>query len=212
MRRSGVWGQTVAVSLVMVLGLPLAGVANEPLHSDPVIQTTDRLLQARLEEIHRRSPLWREALEQLRGTRRKVFVVTPDKVVVKDRLDSPAGEPFDRSVLAAVAPVPGPDNRLDAVLVVVNLPLLQAMYLEGTAPPSGLHGDLDRILVHEVYGHALPYLLAGDLSGRCPDPGPRERATLACAVRRENAVREELRLGQRHGYGLEGLVLMRSTR
>lgn len=202
----------VVGSLCLGLGFPLAASANEPLSQEPVVQATDRLLQTRLDEIHRRSALWREAIEQLRGTRRRVLVVTPDKVVVKDSLDAPAGEPFAPTVLAAAAPMPGPDDRLDAVLVVVNLPLIHALYREGTAPPSGLHGDLDRILVHEVYGHAVPYLLAGDLSGRCPDPAPGERATDACAIRRENAVRDELRLGRRRGAGVDDLVLTRSRR
>ncbi len=208
----GLRRQTVAASLVLTFSLPPLAAGNGTAHTEPVIQTNDRLLHARLEEIHRRSALWREALAQLRASRRQVFVVTPDQVIVKDRADAPTGDRFDPNVIAAAAPIPGPDNRLDAVLVVVNLPLLQALYLQGSSPPSGLHGDLDRILVHEVYGHAVPYLLAGDLSGRCPDPEPGQRAADACSVQRENAVRDELRLGRRSGYGLDDLVLPRQRR
>ena len=104
--------------------------------------------------------------------------------------------------------MPGPENRLETVLVVVNPPLLHALYLEGAGSPAGLHGDIDRILVHEVYRHAVPYLLAGDLSGRCPDPAPCERAVEACSVRRENAVREELRLGRRQDHCPDALLLL----
>lgn len=208
----GRWRWASTAILLTMLGLTPASAAEESTQSHQVIQTSDGLLRRRLEEIHRRSALWREAVEQLRGTRRQVLVVTPDKVVVKDSLGAPGGEPFDPRVIAAAAPVPGPDNRLETVLVVVNLPLLHALYLEGAASPTGLHGDIDRILVHEVYGHAVPYLLAGDLSGRCPDPAPRERAVEACSVRRENAVREELRLGRRQDHGLDALLLMRTRR
>ncbi len=130
----------IAAILLTMLGLPQASVAEEGAHWYPVIQASDGLLQKRLEEIHRRSALWREAVEQLRGTRRQVLVVTPDKVVVKDSPDAPRGERFDPMVIAAAAPMPGPDNRLETVLVVVNLPLLHALYLEGAASPAGLHG------------------------------------------------------------------------
>jgi len=64
-------------------------------------------------------------------------------------------------------------------------------------------------LVHEIYGHAIPYLLAGDLSGRCADPKRGERASEACSIQRENAVRAELGLGRRTDYGLSDLALAR---
>lgn len=199
----------VAASLMLAFEAPPLVAGNGTAHSVPVIQTNHRLLHARLEAIYRRSPLWRQALDQLRAYRRQVVVVTPEQVVVKDSADAAGGEPFDPSVIAAAAPIPGPDNRLDVVLVVVNLPLLQSLYLQSAAPPSGLHGDIDRILIHEVYGHAIPYLLAGDLSGRCSDPEPGERAADACSVQRENAVREELRLGRRRSYGVHDLAIVR---
>lgn len=212
MELPGIGRRVAALSLILTLGVPAAARADGSAHPGPVIHSSDRLLLARLEAIQRRSPLWREAVEQLRATRRRVIVATPDQVVVKDSLDAPSGERFDPTVIAAAAPVPGPDNRLDVVLVVVNLPLLQALYLQSTAPPSGLHGDIDRILIHEVYGHAVPYLLAGDHSGRCADPEPGQPAADACSIRRENAVRDELRLGRRSGYGLDDLALGRHRR
>jgi len=208
----GIRRRMAAAGLILALGLPPLASANGMVHTESVIRSNDRLLLARLEAIQRRSPLWRAAIEQLRATRRQVVVVTPDQVVVKDSLDSAKGERFDPTVIAAAAPLPGPDSRLDVVLVVVNLPLLQSLYQRSAAPPSGLHNDIDRILIHEVYGHAVPYLLAGDLSGRCPDPEPGERAADACSIRRENAVREELRLGKRTGHGLEDLTLTRHLR
>jgi hypothetical protein len=55
-------------------------------------------------------------------------------------------------------------------------------------------------------------VLAGRLSGKCADPSPGQRATDACAIKRENAIRGELRLGQRREYGLEGLALARRYR
>ena len=124
----------------------------------------------------------------------------------------PTVHPLERSttaVLAEIAPVPDPDAAVDVVLVVVNLPLIERMGRQTAALPIELEGDLDRILVHEVYGHALPYLLAGNLSGRCADPLPGQQAHEACAIQRENAVRAELGMNRRLDYGLYDLALVR---
>jgi len=172
--------------------------------------TSNPTLQASLERIARGSSLWREAFEALRGTRRTVLVLTPDQVVVADTPDGETGRPFDPAVLAAVAPIPRQDSQVREVLVVVNLPLIQEIHDRRRSLAIELDMDVDRILVHEVYGHALPYLLAGDLSGRCADPAPGQPASEACSVRRENAVRAELRLGRRTEYGLDGLWLART--
>lgn len=173
------------------------------------IVTTSEILQDRLNEIARRSALWRQALEPLRGTDRRVLVVTPDHVVVKDTPDAVSEDPFDPTVVAAVSPLPHADSEVRIVVVVVNLPLIERVHHRGDSTLAELYWDLDRILVHEIYGHALPYLLAGNLSGRCPDPVPGQEASDACSIRRENAVREELRLGRRTGYGLKDLFLAR---
>ena len=173
------------------------------------IMTTDGTLGASLERIARRSSLWRQALERLRGTDRHVFVVTPDQVAVKDSIDDASSDAFDPTVVAAVSPIPQSDSQVRTVVVVVNLPLIEGIHRRRSSTAVELHWDLDRILVHEIYGHALPYLLAGDLSGRCADPAPGQEASEACSIRRENAVRAELRLGRRTGYGLEDLFLAR---
>jgi hypothetical protein len=68
------------------------------------------------------------------------------------------------------------------------------------------------VLAHEVYGHAIPYLIAGDLSGRCADPVGNQRPEDSCAIARENQIREELKLGNRTDYGLSGLALARRYR
>ena len=104
-------------------------------------------------------------------------------------------------------------SQVPLVLVVVNIPLLRQMYhSQQLSSPTDVYRDLDRIVVHEVYGHAFPYLLAGDVSGHCPDAAPGQPAIEACAVQRENAVRSELRLGLREDAGLNGLSLVRRGR
>ena len=180
-------------------------------HDWPLL-TRNRTLHTSLERIAAGSALWREAVEAVRQSGRRALVLTPDQVVVADAVDDRSTDAFDSDLLAEVAPVPSGDSRIDAVLVVVNLPLLEETHRNNRSLPIEFEIDLDRVLVHEIYGHALPYLLAGDLSGRCADPKPHQRAIDACAIRRENAVRAELGLGRRTDYGLAGLSLARGLR
>jgi hypothetical protein len=171
-------------------------------------QTTDERIAASLQRIARGSALWRNEIEALLGNGRRAFVLKPEQVVVIDpatRSDVP--QAFGSHVLAEVSPVIERDSRIGIVLIVVNLPLLDSVHRRRNSLPAERDADLDRILIHEVYGHAFPYLRAGDLSGRCPDPRPGEPPASACSIVRENAVRAELGLGQRKDYGLNGLLL-----
>jgi hypothetical protein len=195
------------VCLSLALALTLAAT---PAHAQgaPVV-TAHEAFRGSLERIARSSALWRDALDTIHKSGRRVIVVTPDQVQVAGGGEQGRGDHFDESLLAEVAPVVRTGTRVDAVVVVVNVALLEEQHRQRRLLPIEFNMDLDRILIHEIYGHAIPYLLAGDLSGRCPDPQPGERAVDACSIKRENAVRAELGLGRRVDYGLHGLSLAR---
>jgi len=167
------------------------------------------MLRASIDRIASGSRLWREAIEQLAGSTRQVVVLTPDQV--RYRTSSRVGSTdFNLDLLAETTPVVDSGTAVPLVVVVVNLPLLsRAHHAQPWSVATDLQEDLDRIVVHEVYGHAIPYLLAGDLSGRCSDAEAGQRPVDACAIQRENAVRAELQLGLRADAGLEGLKLHR---
>jgi hypothetical protein len=135
--------------------------------------------------------------------------VAPEEVA----LTGADGKPwaFDHSRLAEVMTVPASRSAIAAVVVVVNLPLLDEMHYRLGSVPREKYLDLDRILVHEIYGHAFPYVRAGDESGRCPDPLPGQRPQDACSIQRENAVRAELGFERRTDYGLMSLSVGRPT-
>ena len=139
-------------------------------------------------------------------TGRHVVLVTPTDPIVT-RIAKADREAFDPGVLAEAVPLMDEDWQIDVVLVFVNLPLLTAIHDARLSVPLQFEADLDRILVHELYGHSIPYLLAGDLSGRCADPKPGERPSESCSIRRENTVRAELGLGRRGDAGLSSLTL-----
>ena len=175
----------------------------------PPLLVEHPLLARSLARLYAGSPRWREAVHAVADTGRRIVVVTPDKVVVRDAQGGNE-TPFDPTLMAEVQPMADEWSRVDTVVVVINVPLLDRLYSDATA--RDLEADLDRIMAHEVYGHAMPYVLAGHLSGKCADPLPGQRATDACAIKRENAIRSELRLGERREYGLDGLAMSRRYR
>lgn len=198
----------VAIAVAAGTGV-LAGEPRWTWRDRPPLVVQHPVLAESLARLYARSPRWRDALDAVANTGRRVVVITPDKVRVRADNGGP-DTPFDPEVLAEVQPIADDWSRVDTVIVVINLPLLDKLYSDAT--PADLHADLDRILAHEVYGHAIPYLLAGHLSGKCADPLPKQRATDACAIKRENEIRGELGLGQRREYGLDGLAMTRRYR
>lgn len=166
-------------------------------------------IAASLERISNASALWRGEVEVLQSTGRHAVIVTPQQVLAADPRRG-RQRAFDNSVLADISLLPGTTSGIAAV-VVVNLQLLEELHGRRGSAATERSADLDRILIHEVYGHAFPYLRAGNASGKCNDPVAGERAENACSIRRENAVRAELGLGRRTDYGLRGLTLGRPT-
>lgn len=200
----------IVVTITAATGSASTGPEADPGRSVPeataALQTSHPALQASLNRIWRGSPSWRTAVDKAGRTGRRALVLTPDQVVVRE-VEAGTPEPFDRGVLAEVTPVLDLDGGVSAVLVVINLPLLEAAHEQRGSLPGEMQDDLDRVVAHEVYGHALPYLLAGTLAGRCADPVPGQRAAEACAIQRENIVRAELGLSRRTDAGLNGLML-----
>jgi hypothetical protein len=176
------------------------------------LATTNRTLLASLERISRGSVLWREAVEAVRKTGRRVLVVTPADVTINKSHQGRGREAFDPGVLAETFPIVTEDSQVPQVVIVVNVRLVQETHDTRLSVPRDFEADLDRILVHEIYGHAVPYLLAGNLTGRCADPQRGESASDACSIRRENAVRAELGLGRREDHGLYSLALAMGNR
>lgn len=166
------------------------------------------LIRASLTRLAEGSPSWRAGLQHIQG-KGVVVIVTPDEVLVQD---GDRARRFEADLLGEVSPVASPDGRVAQVVVVVNLPLIEAVHGRRWSTLSEVYADLDRVLAHEVFGHALPYLMAGNLSGRCADPAAGERPQDSCAIRRENMIREELGLGRRRDAGLDGLALARRSR
>lgn len=181
------------VAAVLVAALPSRTSAQEL--ADGPLAVWNPVIAASLERIAAASPSWRGAVEAVAATRRHAIITTSDKI-----------RGADLNALAQVQPVAVDGSRVDMVVVMVNLELLQRLSRLPVSAPD-FEDDLDRILAHEVYGHAIPFLLAGTLAGNCADPAVGQSAVASCAVQRENVIRKELRLGQRVEYGRDSLAL-----
>lgn len=196
----------------LLLGATLSGsVTLTASAGDSPVLTTDARLYASLQRVYAGSATWRSTLEAVRQTGRRLFVVPPADPLARLADQRSDRHRFDPASLAEVVPVVREDSRVGSVLVIVNVPLVQRLHDARTSVLRDFESDLDRIVIHEVYGHAIPYLLTGTLAARCADPAPNERPAEACAIRRENAVRAELDLGRRTDAGLSSLLLSRAS-
>jgi hypothetical protein len=148
----------ITVAAFLVFGTGVSGQEHSP------VQTSNPTLQASLDRIARGSALWRADRDSISMAGRRAIVLTPDAVVVVDPTGPGTPEPFGNNVLAEISVLPGSGSEVETVLVVVNLPLLTQAHDRRRSSAAERAADLDRILVHEVYGHAFPYLLAGSLS------------------------------------------------
>lgn len=156
------------------------------------------VLTASVNRLADGSASWREAMNAVRATGRRAVLITPDQFDGR----------FDPTTLAQAEPMGQDPSRVDYVLVIVNLDLLQKL---SRLPVSAeeFEEDVDRILAHEVYGHAVPFLLAGSFAAKCADPVIGQSAIASCVIQRENVIRREMRLGQRFEYGRESLAVAR---
>jgi hypothetical protein len=190
-------------TLSLIGGLVVAGLVTplpvwaQDASSDPVV-VSHTVLASSVQRMAAQSSSWREAINAVAATGRRALVITPDQVKT----------PMEAETLAQVFPIADEQSRVDTVLVVVNLELLKKLSgLPVTA--VDFEDDVDRVIAHEVYGHAIPFLLSGSLAGNCPDPVAGQSAAASCVIQRENVIRREMRLGLRSEYGRDSLAIAR---
>lgn len=191
--------RTFAISAVFVAftAATASGVWAQDSTSTPLV-VAHPVLAASVERLAAKSPSWRDAMKAVASSGRRAVLITPDQFDGK----------FDPETLAQAEPIGEEPSRVDYVLVIVNLDLLQKLSRLPVAAED-FEDDVDRILAHEVYGHAVPFLLAGSFSAKCADPVIGQSAIASCVIQRENVIRREMRLGQRVEYGRESLAVAR---
>lgn len=172
------------------------------------LRAVDPLLSKRLAALEARSPTWRAALDTLRATGFEVLVARPEQV--GERIPRLSG--YRATHLGEVIPLRKAGGVLRGAVVTVDVARLEKLADRVGLPRSVLEEDVDRILIHELYGHVVPLAVARRISGGCPDPAPGEPVLSSCAITRENRIRRELGLELRTAYDLRGLAIGRSLR
>jgi hypothetical protein len=187
------------VTAALLAAMPLPVWAQEG--SGGPLVVSHAVLASSVQRLSAQSPSWRDAISAVASTGRRALVITPDQLQT----------PIDAATLAQVFPIADEQSHVDTVLVVVNLELLRKLSgLPVTA--VDFEDDVDRLIAHEVYGHAIPLLLSGSLAGNCADPVAGQSAVASCVIQRENVIRREMRLGMRSEYGRESLAIARRDR
>jgi hypothetical protein len=166
----------------------------------------DALLAQALRRVAERSSTWRAGLDTLAASGFLVLVTVPERA---ERL-VPALIGYEPMHIGEVIPMRAEGGRLVGAVVTVDVMLLQRLALESGVPLSVALADVERVLIHEIYGHVVPLAQSRTLAGGCPDPGPGEAAESSCAIVRENRIRGELGLAPRTGYDLSDLALGRA--
>jgi hypothetical protein len=89
----------------------------------------------------------------------------------------------------------GAADNLSRSLVVVQMQWLTALAArepETGGSDSHLRKELDRLMIHEVYGHLAPVVQARRLRANCPDARAGQRYTESCVAQREMEILREL--------------------
>ncbi|HEX7091430.1 MAG TPA: hypothetical protein VF192_14925 [Longimicrobiales bacterium] len=169
------------------------------------VTVADELLATRMDALERRSATWRAGMDSIHATGFYVLVGGPAAVRSMVR----GLERYSPQHLGEVIPLRDENGEIAGAVVTIDLPRLERLWRRTDLPRSAFEADVDRILIHEIYGHVVPLAASRNIEGGCPDPEPGEPAWTSCAIRRENVIRDELGLEPRVAYDLTGLAIGR---
>lgn len=176
--------------------------------ADEALEVLDPFLAERMAGLAERSRSWRAALDTLRRSGFRVVVGRPDDL--REEVSALARHRVRH--FGEVIPLRGGSGRIVGVAVAIDVDRVRRLVEDAELPSRVVGADVDRILIHEIYGHVVPLARTRRLSGGCPDPAPGAPAASSCAIRRENRIRAELGLEPRTAYDLTGLAIGRYLR
>ena len=169
------------------------------------VEILDDYLASRIQRLEQRSPRFREAMAAARvgripvviGTTAQVSARFADRITISDRL--PYGQLGEFLVGRGTG---SPEIYFIAIRVPIDeiekIPWRRGVL--GSTARRWVDETVDAVLIHEMWGHMVPVLEAGDYSGKCDDPKRFQSVEKSCAMQRENALRRELGLAPRTHY------------
>ncbi len=175
------------------------------------VEIRDAYLAARIELLEQRSPRFGAAMSRARQGSIPIVIGTPDQVrdLVAERLSLGLQMGNDR---VADFLIHTPDVGSPQIsLIVIRVHLDRIRGATRWRAPLGIgrgrarrwmNATTDAMLIHELWGHLIPIVEAGDYTGNCSDPAPGQPDLESCVMQRENELRRELGLKPRAQYSL----------
>jgi hypothetical protein len=173
------------------------------------VEILDAYLRARIKGLEKHSPRFYAAMERARLGNIPVIIGSP--VQVHERVAARAGlsERLDGQRVGEFVVRRTEAGRAEIEFIAIRIDVARVRrgagwraLLGAAAQRRWFDANIDAILIHEIWGHLVPVIEAGDLTGNCPDPRAGESAGSSCVMQRENDLRTELGLKPRRSYAI----------
>lgn len=157
------------------------------------IEIQDRLLAERIERVAAGSASFRNDWAMIRASGVRVTIGRATRLhsqLPRWYRDNP-----NRWVGVTVVHAAGARSSVDRAVVALRVTAIERQARLRPDSETWRLAEIDRVLVHEIYGHLAPIIAAGDAYSDCPDharPGEQQ----ACVALREDHVMRELAMFQ----------------
>lgn len=170
---------------------------------ETAVAVMNPLLAERIARIASRSPSFRTDWDMIRRSGVPIAIGTEDQL--NGALPRWYRSNPSRWVGVTVVNAGGLRGGLEDAVVALRVGALRriAHQRAGDANARFL-AELDRVLIHEIYGHLAPIIAAGDPLEECPDHARRGEAKPCVQVREERVAGEIARSRAMAGVGVRG--------
>lgn len=148
----------------------------------------DKLLAEHITQISQKSPTFRAAWQKLQSADVPISIGTDAQL----RAELPSWYRNHPGNWAGVTVAKGGEGSLNSAVVALSVSAMKQIAEDAVYTGTDyLTGELDRVLIHEIYGHLVPVVEARDMAKGCPD-AVRPGESQSCVSVREAEIAAEL--------------------
>jgi hypothetical protein len=162
------------------------------------VEVLNPVLAERIAQIEAKSPKFRAAWQMIQSSGVPIRIGTDADV--RDQL--PAWYRNNRDSWAGVTVARGGEGNLTSAIVALRVDQIQRFAEEHAYAEGYLEEELDRVLIHEIYGHLAPLVAARDMSKGCSD-AVEDDESVPCVAIREAEIAAEI---ERYGNAIDVTV------
>jgi hypothetical protein len=183
----------------LLLALPCTALLLAACVKQPLAQTAPQSgsvevlsteLAQHIVDIAEKSPTFRAAWERIAEAGVPISIGTDAQL--RDEL--PSWYRNNPRNWAGVTVAKGAEGSLSSVVVALSVDAMKQIADGAAYMGDYFTGELDRVLIHEIYGHVVPVVEARDMSKGCPD-AVEEGETQSCVAKREAQIAAEIERG-----------------